>query len=50
MLRELGTLVGPGGRAVGVEPNRHLRAVAVERAAASTNISVLDGLAGAAVE
>ena len=46
MLREFGTLVGPGGRAVGVEPNPRLRAVATERAAASANISVIDGLAG----
>ena len=46
MLRELGTLVGPGGRAVGVEPNPRLRAVATERATASANISVIDGLAG----
>ena len=35
MLREFGTLVGPGGRAVGVEPNPRLRAVATERANAS---------------
>ena len=46
LLREFGTLVGPGGRAVGVEPNPRLRAVATERAAASANISVIDGLAG----
>ena len=38
MLRELGTLVGPGGRAVGVEPNPRLRAVATERATASANM------------
>ena len=30
MLGEFGTLVGPGGRAVGVEPNPRLRAVAAK--------------------
>ena len=45
MLREFGTLVGPGGRAVGVEPNPRLRAVAAQRATASANISVIGGLA-----
>ena len=46
MTRRLATLVAPGGRAVGVEPNPALRAVATERSTGEASAEFLDGLAG----
>ncbi len=44
VVRELAGLVGPAGRAVGVEPNPRLRALAEERAAAAGSAATfLDG-------
>lgn len=45
MARELGSLVSPGGRVVGVEPNPRLRAIAEERAE-HAGVEFVDGLAG----
>lgn len=45
MVRELAAIVGPTGRATGIEPNPRLRALAVERAAAVPNADFVDGLA-----
>ena len=52
MSRQLASLVAAGvldGRVIGVEPNPHLRAVAVSRAKAAgvTNVSFVEGFAGA---
>jgi len=47
MARELGALVGPGGRAIGVEPNARLRSIAEERAGEQSEVEFLDGRAGA---
>ena len=48
MTRELAALVGPAGRATGVEPNPVLRALAEERAAeAGSHAVFVDGLADA---
>ena len=46
MTRRLATLVSPGGRAVGVEPNPALRAVAAGRSTGEESVEILDGLAG----
>ena len=46
MTRTLGALVAPDGQAVGVEPNPRLREVAESRAATSTGVTFVDGLAG----
>ena len=45
MARTLATLVSPGGRAIGVEPNPKLREIAASRAASVTEVSFVDGLA-----
>jgi SAM-dependent methyltransferase len=47
MARELGALAGPGGRAIGVEPNARLRSIAEERAGEQAEVTFLDGRAGA---
>jgi ubiquinone/menaquinone biosynthesis C-methylase UbiE len=47
MARELGALVGRGGRAIGVEPNARLRGIAVERAGEQADVEFADGRAGA---
>jgi SAM-dependent methyltransferase len=43
--RLLGSLVGPDGRAIGVEPNLRLREIAEARATAAAGVSFVDGLA-----
>ena len=45
MARELGSLVSPGGRVIGVEPNPRLRAIAEARAE-HAGVEFVDGLAG----
>jgi ubiquinone/menaquinone biosynthesis C-methylase UbiE len=45
MTRRLGALVAPDGQAVGVEPNPRLREVAASRAATSSGVRFVDGLA-----
>lgn len=45
MVRAFAALVGPDGRAVGVEPNSRLRAIAVERADGLAGADFVDGLA-----
>ncbi len=47
MARELGPLVSPGGRVIGVEPNARLRSIADERAGEQAEVEFLDGRAGA---
>jgi SAM-dependent methyltransferase len=43
--RLLGSLVAPGGQAIGVEPNVRLRQIAEARAAAAACVRLVDGLA-----
>ncbi len=45
MTRTLGALASPAGQAVGVEPNARLRDVAETRAAASSGVRFVEGLA-----
>ena len=47
MAREMGPLVSPGGRVIGVEPNARLRSVASERAGELADVEFIDGRAGA---
>ena len=47
MAREIGSLVSPGGRVIGVEPNARLRSVASERAGEQADVEFIDERAGA---